>query len=159
MREIEFIHSIIITGNYKHKIIYGCEVITHAMQNGAITKKRLANGFKVCGQHVPYKDDTDVRRSTISFDAIMAQSYNTISNEDLDNMRNSVPYFLNILRTCGEIKEIEYDSKNIPKLPDCDCDIRDGLVLWRQRAVVITNDETVLRFVNYETMRLLKLDK
>ena len=86
-------------------------------------------------------------------------SYNTISNEDLDNMRNCVPYFLNILRTQGEIKEIEHDSKNIPKLPDCDYDIRDGLVLWRQRAVVITNDETVLRFVNYETMRLLKLDK
>ena len=78
--------------------------------------------------------------------------------DDLNTMIQHIPYFVDILRRNGEIKECEFDAKNILRLPDCDYDVRDELVLWRQRAVVITNVDTVRRFVDYEKLRLSRLD-
>lgn len=157
IKNLERMHSIDISSIYTKKIIYGCEIITHAMQCGAITKEKLAHGFRVCGQHVPFSEYNPTK-SSISFECIMSQCYKTVSMEDLNTMAQHIPYFVDILQKNGEIKECEFDAKNIPRLPDCDYDVRNELVLWRQRAVVITNVETVRRFVNYEKLRISRLD-
>jgi hypothetical protein len=156
MQEIETSYKIVIGSVYKKKIVYACEIITYAMQNGAITKAKLQNGFSICGQHVADVDITNSSNSTISFDIIMSQCYTELSQQERDLMKENVPYFLNLLRQFGEITEEEYDSKNIPRLCNSDFDVRNELVLWRQRAVIITNQETVRRYKEYALQVKLK---
>jgi hypothetical protein len=161
MQDIEDLYKIKLSSMYKNKIIFGCDVITFAIQNGAISKKKLANGFRICGQHVAMNQNAseDEHQTTISFEKIMAQCYQHISRDDMNLMKQETPHFLTILRTTGQITEKDFDHKNIPKLCEEDYDIRDEFVLWRQRAVLITNVETVARFINYEHLRQQATDK
>ena len=87
--------------------------------------------------------------STISFEKIMSQCYNDITQDELDLMLRAAPELIQKLRDTGQITEDDYDQHNIPKLPDEDYEVRHDYVLHRQRCVVITHEETVARFKYY----------
>ena len=73
-------------------------------------------------------------------------------------MYTHAPHFVRLYRSEGEVKDSDYDARGIPKLPDEDYIIRDEQVLWRQRPVLITCENTVARFVDYEQQRLDRLN-
>ncbi len=138
---------------YKKGIKFGLTVITHCMQNGYCTPIKLIHGFVCCGQHIfpergaVYSESESP--STISFDKIMRQCESELTQDQLANMKRHAPELIQILLNTGQITEEEYDARDIPKLPDEHYETRDELVLYRQRCVIITHDETIARYKQY----------
>lgn len=151
-----FEREIIVGGigtEYKKAIKFGLTIIIHCMQDEYCTPCKLIHGFVCCGQHVfPERDivySENGTPSTISFDKIMRQCESELTQDELANMKRHAPELIQILLDKGEITEKEYDDRNIPQLPEEDFEIRNDLVLCRQRCVIITHDETVARYKEY----------
>lgn len=76
--------------------------------------------------------------------------YKTTKIEQLNLIKSSMDHLVNIFKLNGEIKDSEYDTLGIMKLENKENEKnRDELVIYRQRAVLLTLKESIQRRKNY----------
>jgi hypothetical protein len=146
LSNLEIVSGNNIGSEYKKSIKFGLTAIVHCLQNGYCLPQQLSHGFTCCGQHVFDNSEGEKASSTIHFGNIMKQCYTDLTLQQLEHMKICAPALIQVLLQNGEIKEADYDQFDIPKLPDEDYEVRDELVLHRQRCVILTHKDTVVRF-------------
>ena len=92
-----------ISNDHETKIIKGLQKCRYALQ-GKINRGTMQKSFSVTG-HFPF-DLIKMLGNTRTRDGI--------SDEEIDNINNTFPLFVNIMKQRGQITEDEFEANNIP---------------------------------------------
>ncbi|TXT28465.1 MAG: hypothetical protein FD136_1995 [Chitinophagaceae bacterium] len=118
-----------ISDDHKTKIIKGLQKCRFALQD-KINRGTMQKSFSVTG-HFPF-DLITMLGNTRTRDGI--------SDEEIDNINNTFPLFVNIMKQRGQITEDEFEANNIPgtycsntKKP------QHQLCISRRRCTILTN--------------------
>lgn len=84
-------------------------MISHVYQT-KVNKEVVAKGFICSGQHC---EPRTVGESTVCFDTVMEQCCSSISNHQLQLMRENTPHFVDIIQTREEITYDELTAKQL----------------------------------------------
>jgi hypothetical protein len=134
--------------DYERRITQGFVNIIDIFKEKILTEKKIKNGFGICGQHRNLSDGIDPEEakfgqlaySTVDAKAILNQCFTAFSEEEKDHMMMKLPIMMEEIIKEGKLTDEFMDSHNIPKL-DNNHVARDDLVIWRQHATVLTNEE------------------
>ena len=149
-----------VSAGYKEKLIFGSLHIVHALQNAAMTPEKIRRGYTICGQELAADEISaslqqfpDLKDSSVNFDVIMAECYTEISPDDKEIMVQNIPAMVAEFRRCGSVTDAFMDTLSIPKLPEDQHINRDGNVLSKQHAQLLTAPDTCRKFTDYLRIR------
>lgn len=128
------------------RLVRGC-LLVEKMCEVAMKKGDITRSFVKCGHHVPSDKQLKAPEGelpvTISPTIIMRQCHAPISDEQMQNMLNHLPFFSDKMRDDGRIAWADMDDKGIA--PDQDVENRENLVLSRRACEIITSPATLKR--------------
>ena len=96
--------------------------------------------------------------STVCLETIIRQCYTEIPDPEMDHMFLHAPEVIRTVRANGVVTDKLLDTLGIFKLEDGEHINRDGLVTWRQHAMVLSHVSSKEKFVDYLRMRAEKND-
>lgn len=96
--------------------------------------------------------------STVCLETIIRQCYTEIPDPEMDHMFLHAPEVIRTVRTNGVVTDKLLDTLGIFKLEDGEHINRDGLVTWRQHAMVLSHVSSKEKFVDYLRMRAERND-
>ena len=96
--------------------------------------------------------------STVCFETIIRQFYTEIPDPEMDHMFLHAPEVIRTVRANGVVTDKLLDTLGIFKLEDGEHINRDGLVTWRQHAMVLSHVSSKEKFADYLRMRAEKND-
>ena len=124
----------------------------------------LHDPLQVTGQHIEVRESSLTRKvlgfenSTVCLETILGQCYTEMSDAEMDHMFLHAPEVIRTVRTDGVVTDKLLDALEVCKLPDGKHINRDGLVTWRQHAMVLSHVSSKEKFVDYLRMRTEKND-
>lgn len=140
-------YSIHMTPDTKRKVTLGISQIVYASQNSSAYFPHIAiDAFKSSGQHCP---DENVDDGNISFTKIMKSCFKPPTEAEMQIIRDSEEQLLKAMTESGSITDKIMDKLNISKLDKTEYVVRDELVLYRQRPVLLTHDITIQKMKDY----------
>ena len=88
--------------------------------------------------------------STVCLETIIRQCYNTeIPDPEMDHLFLHAPEVIRTVRANGVVADKLLDTLGIFKLEEGEHINRDGLITWRQHAMVLSHVSSKEKFVDY----------
>lgn len=143
-----------ISESFKKKIIYGCEVVIHVMQSGAISGPKIRLPFILNGQHCNDKPDFNMpgnEKTTINTRKIMSLCSSPISNVELLNFELHLPELVADCHLHGCTNDTLMDELELVKNDDHAS--RDLNVLWRRPPLIFTHTNQETQFTLWQLNR------
>ncbi len=126
------------------------------MKSNYVTAEKMIRGFTDCGQHV--EDAEHGKSPTVDYDKVMKRCYQEVTEDQKQCMKDNREIFGREFAETGRVTNEFLDHLGIVKDPE-DAPNRDVLnALARQDCQIITNDDTVRRFREYQQQKADSLD-